>query len=715
MKKNTIEYLAYLLDKAKRENSEKAIVFLGAGASVSAGIPLTYVIIRHIRLKFIKNPLVKELLKEGKDDYISLMGVLTADERRDLFHFYVTRNKVKLNMANVYLAQLLKEGYVDYIVTVNFDDLILKACSLFNFLPPVYDVSNIKTITTTDIRTKSVLYLHGQYFGQWLLNNKEELKKVESEVLSLFNTIKTRRTWIVVGYSGKDGVFDKIKSLGSFSNEFFWVKKALHKEEDKHVINFIETPNNNVHALEGHYADTFFLKLHAELSNLNNKLNPPDIFYKPFTHIKSIMQNVNGINSDDDLSEQVKNIIDVCNDRVDKAIGQFENEETIEDFKQEIIDAILKKDYTEQKVIDFEDKIKTKNFMKANIQLSWYTNNYGIEIAKKAFENSSGELYEKSFIQYKKSLILNSNNINAHSNYGIALTSLGKMNSDELKYKEGFIQFEKAIKLSPSNSKTYNNYGIELNNLANLNLDIELYEKSFSQFEKAIELNPDFYQAYDSYGRALSDLAKQKSNDNLYEKSFVQFEKGIKSNPNYAILFGNYANALSNMGEKNSNEQLYTKSFNNYEKAIKLDPDKSIHYVNYALSLSELAILKKDKQLFEKAHDSYMKTIELTPKNSSILDSLVTNLLFYTRILEDPEKKNILLLANRKAKETFDMSEKSYNLSCTYSLLNKKNDALKYLQITLDNKQFPKNEIIKDEDWKDYLEDPDFIELLAKY
>ena len=46
MNKNSIEYLAYLLDKAKKEEGkEKAIIFLGAGTSVSAGIPLTNVIV----------------------------------------------------------------------------------------------------------------------------------------------------------------------------------------------------------------------------------------------------------------------------------------------------------------------------------------------------------------------------------------------------------------------------------------------------------------------------------------------------------------------------------------------------------------------------------------------------------------------------------------------------------------------------------------------
>ncbi|MGL4631248.1 MAG: hypothetical protein ACRCVT_08590 [Leadbetterella sp.] len=57
--KNSIEYLAYLVDKARNNGKDKAIVFLGAGTSVSAGIPLTQVIVKHIKLKFRKNPVIK--------------------------------------------------------------------------------------------------------------------------------------------------------------------------------------------------------------------------------------------------------------------------------------------------------------------------------------------------------------------------------------------------------------------------------------------------------------------------------------------------------------------------------------------------------------------------------------------------------------------------------------------------------------------------------
>ncbi|KUY15774.1 hypothetical protein BAZ12_07435 [Elizabethkingia miricola] len=67
MNKNSIEYLAYLLDKAKKEEGkEKAIIFLGAGTSVSAGIPLTNVIVRHIRLKFKNNPIIRDCIRKKR-------------------------------------------------------------------------------------------------------------------------------------------------------------------------------------------------------------------------------------------------------------------------------------------------------------------------------------------------------------------------------------------------------------------------------------------------------------------------------------------------------------------------------------------------------------------------------------------------------------------------------------------------------------------------
>ena len=524
MNKNTIEYLAYLLDKAKQDRKDNAIVFLGAGASVSAGIPLTYVIVRHIKLKFRKNPLIK---RNTSNDYYQLMGDLTADERRDLFHYYVTRDKVKLNIANVYLAQLLKLGYVDYIVTVNFDDLILKACTLFNFLPPVYDISNIKTITTTDIRTNSVIYLHGQYFGQWLLNNEEELKKVENEILSLFNTIKARRTWVVIGYSGNDGIFEKIKTLGSFSNELFWVKKQLQDKDDKHVLDFLATPNVNAHKIEGYYADSFFLKLHAELNKLDANLNAPDIFYKPFSYLKSVMQNVNNLKENDDLSKQTANLIEVCNSRITKAIESFENENTIETLKQNIIDAYFKGDFSEEQAKEFENEINTNDYIEAKEELSWYFGNWGTALFHLAKQKRYETLFLDSFRKYRRASELNHNWDTIYFNWGNALSDLAEQKGDEILYLESFEKYQKASDLNSNDYSIHHNWGLTLANLAKQKRDETLYLESFQKYQKASELNPKNDSIYFNWGCALLNLAKQKGDEVSLIKAEEILQKGV--------------------------------------------------------------------------------------------------------------------------------------------------------------------------------------------
>ncbi|PTT75013.1 hypothetical protein, partial [Chryseobacterium sp. HMWF001] len=467
MNKNTIEYLAYLLNKAhKEEGREKAIVFLGAGTSVSAGIPLTNVIVRHIKKKFRDNPIIKEFTHKGEADYYKLMGALTADERRDLFHFYVTRKRVKLNITNIYLAQLLKLGYVDYIVTVNFDDLILKACTLYNFLPPVYDISNIKTITTTDIRKNSVIYLHGQYFGQWLLNNPDELGKVEDEVLRLFNAIKTRRTWIVVGYSGNDGIFEKIKSLGSFSNDLFWVKNKF-TEKDKDVTEFIETPNINAHRIEGYYADSFFLKLHSELSKLDKNLEVPEIISKPFTFVKSVLQSINEINDDDELNDNVKKMIISCNDRIDKAISEYEAEGTQENLKQRIVDAILKGNFNEELALSFEHEVAQKNYVDMS-ELSWYYNEWGNLLLELARYKNDEALFKESIDKFKKALNIDPKNPKIFNNWGNSLLGLARKQKNESLFKESFDKYKQASELNSKNANVFYNWGNSLLDLARL-------------------------------------------------------------------------------------------------------------------------------------------------------------------------------------------------------------------------------------------------------
>lgn len=514
--KNTIKYIAYLLDKAKKNNEPKAIIFLGAGASATAGIPLTHVIVRHIKLKYKDNPVIKSMIANKVDDYYKIMQALTSDERKDLFYYYITRKKVKINVTNIYLAQLLNEGYVDYILTVNFDDLILRACGLFNFLPPVYDISNVKLPTTSNYREKSVIYMHGQHYGQWLLNNKEELDKVKEDVSNLFNEIKTKRTWIVVGYSGQDEIFNQITNLGCFSNELFWISYFNEDPLENVISELLEKQNTNAYLVKGYNSDSFFLNLNSELG-----IDTPDIFNKPFTFLKDIIENIKDISEHEKRREQkelyknIKERMDISNRWIDKAIKQIQEEDTVDKFKQDIIDAYTKGEFENNESI-FSTKIKKEGFDEANKELSTFYSSWASEIADLARLNEDTDLYKLSFEKYKESVDLDSSYWGTYNNWGVALKELGELTSDKRKYNEGIKMYNKAIELNEYSEIIYNNLGNSYVGLAVLNSDMELFFQGFEKFNKAIELNPKYWETYDNWVSGLLNYIH--SNKNLNEE-----------------------------------------------------------------------------------------------------------------------------------------------------------------------------------------------------
>jgi len=66
------------------------------------------------------------------------------DQRNELLKKYI--EKAKINVTHLYLAQLLVNKYVDYVLTVNFDNLMLRALALYNEFPSTYDMAILKEL-----------------------------------------------------------------------------------------------------------------------------------------------------------------------------------------------------------------------------------------------------------------------------------------------------------------------------------------------------------------------------------------------------------------------------------------------------------------------------------------------------------------------------------------------------------------------------------------
>lgn len=367
----TIKELAYILKKAKENSQPKPIFFLGAGASKTGNIPLAKDIIEDILKKHAEAPAIKRL-DDGEKDYFKLMGCLQPYDRDELLKGYI--DNAKINVTHIYLSQLLFNGYVDYVLTVNFDNLMLRALSLFNVFPSTYDMAILKDLTTTTFKEKSIVYLHGQHHGVWLLNTAEEMEKVSTTVPSIFDSIKNKRPWVFIGYSANDPIFEHIRNLGRFDNGLFWVTHN-NEEPNQRVNGFLNSDNTNASIIEGYDSDSFMLKLNTELG-----LDQPKIINTPFTSIGEMLDNIIDID-DEEHFKGIKERLEISKEQVNQAIKQFEKGEIPKSqdlakkskenqLKKEIINFLIDKEYDESRISEIDAEARTINNNELDLSLA---------------------------------------------------------------------------------------------------------------------------------------------------------------------------------------------------------------------------------------------------------------------------------------------------------------------------------------------------------
>lgn len=121
-----------------KKYSYPTAVLVGAGMSVSAGIPAAGGMMKEIRQQF-PSSLAKKCVKKT---YPAYMELLSPAQRRTLIGSFV--DIARINMAHLYLGALVKEDYVDRVLTTNFDPLVIRSLALFNLYPAVYDFAAMK-------------------------------------------------------------------------------------------------------------------------------------------------------------------------------------------------------------------------------------------------------------------------------------------------------------------------------------------------------------------------------------------------------------------------------------------------------------------------------------------------------------------------------------------------------------------------------------------
>ncbi len=546
-------------------------VLLGAGCSISAGIPSAADIVRHIKVNF-----PAAYARSASHTYPDCMAALERGARRDLIGGYI--DKAKINWAHLALAQLIHEGYVDRVLTTNFDPLVSRACALVNSFPAVYDFAASHIFNPAQVSDKAIFHLHGQRDGFVLLNTQSEVTKHRKHIKPVFDDAHKGRVWIVVGYSGEnDPVFDLLASVKTFEYGLYWIGHG--QTPSPHVANKLLGKDRGAHFIGGWDADDFFVTLAQRLQCF-----PPRFVTQPFSHLRAVFSMLTDYNAPRndteeapslkptrfDISSVVRPQLEVLIESQEQSVsaeyhflaGEYERVVTL--FEKKKLRTLSPQDADTYgwSLLNLGDRLHTRAkaddnsadyhaairrfavaakiaTAAADALFNWGNVLFDLSLAARhgapeVMTRAAEQLMRRAVAKYRAAIAIDPSFADAHNNLANALTDLARAEyprSDNSTLREGLEHYKKALRTTHTPDVVHCNYAKAIHDLARITRDRRLYKQSFEHFSIAAQLNPTYYSVFLSWGHALSDVARKTGAPKDYAAAFEKYRRAAEIQP----------------------------------------------------------------------------------------------------------------------------------------------------------------------------------------
>lgn len=338
----------------------RAIFLVGAGCSVSAGIPPAAGVAKHCALKLAKvysggsidGPDAKAALewlqKEGKVDLVgdyalkddgSHWGGLyshffeshlkSPNQQREIINEIIDAANDRLNWAHACLGELVARRYVHTVLTTNFDQLILQGIIRTGVLPVMADGLEALNRITGRPRRPQVVHLHGSMHTYNLRNSRMALNETgqDSGALSMIHGLLQQcDLLVVVGYSGGEEGIMKLLSEATRTMPqlvIYWVTyQQGHDGLSKNARNLLD--GENKFTIWGGAADKFFGDLMAEL-----RIGQPGWVADPIAVMKEQSERLQAPEAD---LEEVRILVGAFKERIafaDRAESRWPEEQQV--------------------------------------------------------------------------------------------------------------------------------------------------------------------------------------------------------------------------------------------------------------------------------------------------------------------------------------------------------------------------------------------------
>jgi Tfp pilus assembly protein PilF len=662
----SIEDIKETLENAKSRGRSCALL-VGAGCSVKAGIPTAAGF-----LEIIKDRYKLAHQRAPAKTYPKCMGELLLSERRDLIAQYV--DKAQINWAHLCIALLMQAGYVDRVLTTNFDLLVARACAMFGVFPAIYDFATSQLLKKADIPDQAVFYLHGQRTGFVLMNTEQDMKKHSKLLGPVFEDAGSGRVWIVVGYSGEnDPVFNHLARIRKFDNGLYWIGHG-DQEPASHVRKELLTQDKDAFYTKGFDADSFFVSLTRELG-----IFPPDLVARPFTYLQRALTNITPFTDqtfEDDVIGTPRSWILSAIDQFETPIPQLESimrgvRPQMDVQKRPVVLTVaaryllmqgryeevlaFRKDYDESPSPDFANVLSIAYVMRGN---------HLLDCGKAKTGEQADGLFAEAREMYESALEIKPDREEALHNWGNLLLDLAKpktgQEADKL-FAEAEKKYEEAHKLKPNRHGVLINWGNLLLERAKRKTGGEaeqLFVASEEKYKAALAIKPGMPEILMNWGNLLLDRAKTNTgaeSDQFFAAAEEKYQAALAINPDMPDAFYQWGNVLLDRAKTRSgkeSDRLFAAAAEKYRFALAVKSDMYEVLNSWGRLLVDQGKTKSGKgadQRFNQAREKYKAAL-------AIKTDLYEALCNWGNLLLDWGKTK----TGKEADQLFDEAEEKY-------------------------------------------------------
>jgi len=596
------EFSRIFKDNKDASSSSKYCFLLGAGASVSSGIPSGKTLAEKWYEVIQEDADPEEFKKWKKKKNINENNLAASysviyekrfrANRADGYAEIQNQLTGKPSVGYAFLAKILAETEHRFVITTNFDSLIEDALFIYTDKKPlVCGHESLAGYINVHGKRPTIIKIHRDVLLD-PISDKKGTNKLKKQWEKALKPLVSGFHLVVIGYGGNDG------SLMNYLNDLKDNRKPIYwcfREEDNisEQTNDILTENDYLVTIKG------FDDLMVELrSVLGLTIDTEDFIKNAGRRKKEFEEELNEFveskekakEDGEELPPAIKEIVpdwweyqlraDAAKDDVDKQDAIYREGIKKLPNSYELIGSYAFFLHTIRNESD-QAEIYYKKALELDPNHANNNGNYAIFLSDIRNESDQAEIY------YKKALELDPNHANNNGNYAIFLSDICK------EYDQAEIYYKKALELDSESALWNGNYASFLDTIR------KEYDQAESYYKESLEFAPESALCNGNYALFLDKIRKK------YDQAESYYKESLELDPNRASLNGNYALFLETIRNEYDQAESY------YKKALKLDPNDAYRNGSYA---SFLHTIRKE---YDQAEIYYKKALEFNPNDAN--------------------------------------------------------------------------------------------------